>query len=129
MIWAVGIWVTSVLMAPSAFISGDMLAIGFNTMNVIMLTGVLIVTVKYRKGARMNYRRKYRPGGFDRHAVIQYPFDRQDRPPPLLGGYFDELGDGGVGLRAFDGPFGLYFHRIWSGVVLISLIWFYLPEW
>jgi len=27
-----------------------MLAIGFNTMNVIMLTGVLIVTIKYRKG-------------------------------------------------------------------------------
>jgi hypothetical protein len=37
-------------MAPSAFISGNKLAIGFNTMNVIMLTGVMIVTVKYRKG-------------------------------------------------------------------------------
>jgi uncharacterized protein with PQ loop repeat len=50
LVWAVGIWITSVLMAPSAFISGDKLAIGFNTMNVIMLTGVLIVAVKYRKG-------------------------------------------------------------------------------
>lgn len=50
MIWAVGIWATSVLMAPSAFISGDKLALGFNIMNVIMLTGVLVVTVKYRKG-------------------------------------------------------------------------------
>jgi uncharacterized protein with PQ loop repeat len=50
MVWAVGIWVTSVLMAPSAFISGDKLAIGFNTMNVTMLTAVLIVVVKYRKG-------------------------------------------------------------------------------
>lgn len=50
LIWAAGIWVTAVLMAPSAFISGNKLAIGFNTMNVIMLTGVMIVTVKYRKG-------------------------------------------------------------------------------
>ena len=49
-VWAVGLWATSVLMAPSAFISGDKLAIGFNTMNVIMLTGVLIVVIKYRKG-------------------------------------------------------------------------------
>ena len=49
-VWAVGIWISSVLMAPSAFISGDKLAIGFNTMNVIMLTGVLIVVIKYRKG-------------------------------------------------------------------------------
>lgn len=50
LIWAFGIWFTSVLMAPSAFISGNKLAIGFNVMNVTMLTGVLIVTIKYRKG-------------------------------------------------------------------------------
>ena len=50
MSWAFGIWITSVLMAPSAFISGDKLAIGFNTMNVTMLTAFLIVAVKYRKG-------------------------------------------------------------------------------
>jgi len=49
-VWAVGLWGTSVLMAPSAFISGDRLAIGFNIMNVIMLTAVLIVVIKYRKG-------------------------------------------------------------------------------
>ena len=48
--WAVGIWITSILMAPSAFISQDKLAIGFNTMNVIMLTAVVAVTFKYRKG-------------------------------------------------------------------------------
>ena len=51
MVWAVGLWASSVLMAPSAFVSGDKLAIGFNTMNVIMLTIVLIVVIKYRKGA------------------------------------------------------------------------------
>ena len=50
MSWAMGIWVTSVLLAPSAFISGDKMAMGFNTVNVIMLTAVLIVVFKYRKG-------------------------------------------------------------------------------
>jgi uncharacterized protein with PQ loop repeat len=50
LIYAVGIWVTAVMMAPSAFVSGDKLAIGFNVMNVIMLTGVMVVTIKYRKG-------------------------------------------------------------------------------
>ncbi len=49
--WAFGLWLTSVLMAPSAFVSGDKAAMGFNAMNVIMLTGVLIVVYKYRKGA------------------------------------------------------------------------------
>jgi hypothetical protein len=50
LVWAFGIWFFSVLMAPSAFISGDKLAIGFNTMNVTMLTGVLVAVIKYRKG-------------------------------------------------------------------------------
>ena len=48
--WAWGIWITAVMMTPSAYIKGDMLAIGFNTMNLIMLTVVLIVVVKYQKG-------------------------------------------------------------------------------
>lgn len=50
LIYVVGIWVTALMMAPSAFVSGDLLAIGFNTMNVIMLTAVMLVTIKYRKG-------------------------------------------------------------------------------
>ena len=50
LIWAVGIWITSVMMAPSAFMKNDVLAIGFNIMNVLMLTGVMVVTIKYRKG-------------------------------------------------------------------------------
>ncbi len=50
--WAVGIWISSVLLAPSAFVSGDKMAIGFNTVNVIMLTAVLIVVLKYRKGTQ-----------------------------------------------------------------------------
>jgi uncharacterized protein with PQ loop repeat len=48
--WVFGLWASSVLMAPSAFISGDRAAIGFNTVNVTMLTAVLIVVFKYRKG-------------------------------------------------------------------------------
>ena len=54
LVWAVGIWSSSVLMAPSAFISGDRAAIGFNTVNVIMLTLVLIAVIKYRKGKTEN---------------------------------------------------------------------------
>jgi uncharacterized protein with PQ loop repeat len=49
-VWAVGIWACSVMMAPSAFISGDMRAIGFNTVNVIMMTAVVFVVIKYQKG-------------------------------------------------------------------------------
>jgi hypothetical protein len=49
-VWAVGLWVTSILMAPTAFISGDKVAIGFNVTNVIMLTAVVIAVFKYRKG-------------------------------------------------------------------------------
>ena len=49
-VWALGLWGTSVLMAPTAFISGDKIAIGFNITNVVMLTAVVIVVLKYRKG-------------------------------------------------------------------------------
>jgi uncharacterized protein with PQ loop repeat len=51
LIWAVGLWITSVMMTPNAFITGDKLAMGFDTMNVLMVTVVMIVTIKYRKGA------------------------------------------------------------------------------
>ena len=50
LVWIAGLWACSVLMTPSAFMSGDHAAIGFNTVNVTMLTVVLIVVFKYRKG-------------------------------------------------------------------------------
>lgn len=50
LVWAFGLWLTSVLMAPSAFVSGDKMAMGFNVVNVVMLTLVVIVVFKYRKG-------------------------------------------------------------------------------
>ena len=49
--WIFGLWASSVLMAPSAFIAGDHVAMGFNAVNVTMLTAVLIVVFKYRKGS------------------------------------------------------------------------------
>ena len=48
--WAVGLWVCAVLMAPSSFIAGNAIAIGFNIVNVVMLSGVLFAVIKYRKG-------------------------------------------------------------------------------
>ena len=52
LIWIAGLWGSSVLMAPSAFMTGDKVAMGFNAVNVTMLTLVLIVVIKYRKGHR-----------------------------------------------------------------------------
>ena len=48
--WAAGLWSSAVLMAPSAFVSHDRVAMGFNIVNVVMLTAVLIAVIKYRKG-------------------------------------------------------------------------------
>ncbi len=48
--WIFGLWGASLFMAPSAFVSRDILAMGFNTMNVAMLTAVLAAVLKYRKG-------------------------------------------------------------------------------
>jgi uncharacterized protein with PQ loop repeat len=48
--WIAGFWICSVLMTPPSFIDGNKLAMGFNTVNVIMLSIVLVVVLKYRKG-------------------------------------------------------------------------------
>ena len=45
-IWIVGLWVTSVMLLIS---TKDPLAFGFNIMNVLMLTVVMGVVLKYRK--------------------------------------------------------------------------------
>ena len=46
--WAWGIWLSSVLMAPSAFVAHNPIAIGFNIVNVLTLSVVLFVVVKYQ---------------------------------------------------------------------------------
>ncbi len=49
--WIVGLWVCSVGMAPAAIISSeDLVWKTFNVVNVILLTGVLIAVIYYRKG-------------------------------------------------------------------------------
>lgn len=48
--WIWGLWITSVLMTPNAFMVGNHIAIGFNVVNVLMLTILLIVVIKYQKG-------------------------------------------------------------------------------
>ena len=51
LLWIWGLWLTSILMTPSAFMVGNILAIGFNVVNVVMLSIVLIIVIKYQKGA------------------------------------------------------------------------------
>ena len=49
--WIVGLWASSVGMAPAAIISSkDLVWKTFNIVNIIMLTGVLIAVLYYRNG-------------------------------------------------------------------------------
>jgi len=50
MTWAVGVWSCLVIMAPSGFTSEDIVWRIFNILNLFLFSGVLFVTVKYRKG-------------------------------------------------------------------------------
>ena len=50
LIWATGVWVCIVLMAPSGFSSKDIVWRTFNYVNFIMFTSVMVVTYKYRHG-------------------------------------------------------------------------------
>lgn len=46
--WAIGVWACLVLMAPSAFVSEDLVWRVFNIVNLILFTGVLITVLAYR---------------------------------------------------------------------------------
>lgn len=48
--WALGVWVCIVLMAPSGFTSEDVVWRTFNYMNIVLFTGVVFTTLKYRDG-------------------------------------------------------------------------------
>ena len=50
MSWVLGVWVCALLMAPSGFMSKDIVWRSFNIINLILFTGVVFVSVKYRKG-------------------------------------------------------------------------------
>ena len=48
--WALGVWVCILLMAPSGFTSADIVWRTFNYTNLLLFTGVVFVTLKYRNG-------------------------------------------------------------------------------
>src|SRR3989338_4953771 len=52
--WALGVWVCILIMAPSGLTSTDQVWRTFNVVNLILFTGVVIVTLKYRKGMTLN---------------------------------------------------------------------------
>lgn len=52
--WAVGVWVCLLIMAPSSFVSVDILWRVFSIVNFISFTLVLIVVLTYRRIPRGN---------------------------------------------------------------------------
>lgn len=49
MSWLFGVWICSILMAPSGFISKDIVWRCFNIVNLVLFTGVVVVAWRYRK--------------------------------------------------------------------------------
>ncbi len=49
LVWALGVWICIVLMAPSGFTSVDIVWRTFNYVNFVLFTTVTIVVLKYRK--------------------------------------------------------------------------------
>lgn len=50
--WAAGVWTCIALMAPSAFVSKDIVWRVFSMMNFVFFTNVFIFVLIYRKGRR-----------------------------------------------------------------------------
>lgn len=48
--WALGVWCCILLMAPSGFVSVDIVWRTFNIINCVLFTAVVIVVLKFRKG-------------------------------------------------------------------------------
>jgi uncharacterized protein with PQ loop repeat len=49
MSWLLGVWICSILMAPSGFVSKDMVWRCFNIVNLFLFTGVVVAVWRYRK--------------------------------------------------------------------------------
>ena len=47
--WVMGVWACTILMAPSGFMSKDIVWRSFNIMNLILFTAVVVTVLKYRK--------------------------------------------------------------------------------
>ena len=50
LLWAVGVWVCLILMAPSGFVSEDIVWKAFNIMNIMLFSVVTFFTIIYHKG-------------------------------------------------------------------------------
>ena len=48
--WAVGVWVCTMLLFPSAMMSKDMIWRTFNIINAILFTVVFVMVIRFRKG-------------------------------------------------------------------------------
>ena len=48
--WVIGVWISIIFMVPSGLLSSDIKWKTFNIVNFILFTGVVVVTIKYRKG-------------------------------------------------------------------------------
>ncbi len=48
--WCMGVWVCAILMAPSGFVSKDIVWRTFNIVNLVLFTGVVIAVLRYRRG-------------------------------------------------------------------------------
>lgn len=48
--WALGVWVCLILMAPSGFMSKDIVWKTFNIVNLILFSGVAITALIYHRG-------------------------------------------------------------------------------
>jgi len=46
--WAMGVWICSLLMAPSGFSSTDIVWRCYNIVNLVLFTGVVIVVWRYK---------------------------------------------------------------------------------
>lgn len=51
LVWALGIWVCILLMAPSGFQSTDIVWRTFNITNLVLFTAVVVCVLKYHKKA------------------------------------------------------------------------------
>ena len=49
MSWVMGVWICALLMAPSGFVSKDLVFRSFNIVNLVLFTGVVIAVWRYRK--------------------------------------------------------------------------------
>jgi uncharacterized protein with PQ loop repeat len=49
MAWVMGVWVCTLLMAPSGFTSEDVVWRSFNIVNLVLFTAVVVAVFKYRK--------------------------------------------------------------------------------